>query len=164
MNIIIRNQLIRKIFECNDAMREENLDEMAEKSIPTRGMISIKFNKMNFLKYNSSQIFKSFNFKQLFQQSFEQNKWGSAYNDQRGDIIEEIIDNLKLSLLNDDSSTRFNIVTGKSTPLDLSICDNDPYSILIWQPIDYTYNSIYYSIIIQNNQDNRELQHYQNQT
>lgn len=85
--------------------------------------------------------------------------WGATYTDQRGKILEEILDQFNLCLLNDGDPTRFNINTGESTPLDLTICDGDVFSSLTWQKMHYTYNSDHYPIIIENNQNNENTPH-----
>ncbi|XP_072377916.1 uncharacterized protein [Diabrotica undecimpunctata] len=86
--------------------------------------------------------------------------WGSAYKDQRGTVIEEILDHLNLSLLNYGSPTRFNIRTGEATPLDLTICDNDLYPHLSWYSMQFTYNNDHYPLIIENNKHNRTAQFF----
>lgn len=47
--------------------------------------------------------------------------WGSKINDRNGRVIEEIIEDLNLVVLNSGEGTRYDVNTGKSSALDLSI-------------------------------------------
>lgn len=78
--------------------------------------------------------------------------WGSNKNDKRGKIIEDIIMNNDLVLLNDTSATHFNVATGKSSAIDLTICSSELATSLEWHTLEYLYSSDHYPIIVSINQ------------
>ncbi|XP_072395105.1 uncharacterized protein [Diabrotica undecimpunctata] len=76
--------------------------------------------------------------------------WGSSYSNARGKIVENIISDFQLNFLNDGSPTRFNINTGNSSAIDLSLCDPALTPRLFWEVLQYTYGSDHHPIVIKN--------------
>ncbi|XP_072394956.1 uncharacterized protein [Diabrotica undecimpunctata] len=76
--------------------------------------------------------------------------WGSSYSDARGKIVENIISDFQLNFLNDGSPTRFNINTGNSSAINLSLCDPALTPRLFWEVLQYTYGSDHHPIVIKN--------------
>ncbi|XP_072403286.1 uncharacterized protein [Diabrotica undecimpunctata] len=76
--------------------------------------------------------------------------WGSSYSNARGKIVENIISDFQLNFLNGGSPTRFNINTGNSSAIDLSLCDPALTPRLFWEVLQYTYGSDHHPIVIKN--------------
>lgn len=76
--------------------------------------------------------------------------WGSFHTDARGNIVETIISDLQLNFLNDGSPARFNVNTGNSSVIDLSLCDPQLTPRLFWEALQYTYGSDHHPNLIKN--------------
>ncbi|XP_072403106.1 uncharacterized protein [Diabrotica undecimpunctata] len=76
--------------------------------------------------------------------------WGSDHTSVRGSSIADILDQLNINFLNDGSPTRFNISTGYSSCIDLTLCDPNLAHCLSWDAQTYTYGSDHFPILIRN--------------
>lgn len=76
--------------------------------------------------------------------------WGDNSRDERGDIVEDFLDQSNLVTLNSGEKTRFNSTTGEFSAIDLSICDPVLSPHLTWTVEDYLYGSDHYPINITN--------------
>ena len=74
--------------------------------------------------------------------------WGSYKTDKRGKTIKELILNNNLILLNKLSPTNFNVATGYTSAIDLSLCSSTFATKVEWNALDYLYGSDHYPIII----------------
>ena len=72
--------------------------------------------------------------------------WGGVLVDERGKIIEDIIDINNLFLFNDGSKTYQNIHAGYSSAIDLSICSSNVYLDFHWSVNEFLNGSDHYPI------------------
>jgi len=66
--------------------------------------------------------------------------WGCSHTDDRGKMVEELLDDENLFLLNNNEPTRHNIANGTFSAIDLSITNLNSASLLEWQVLT-SYNS-----------------------
>ncbi|XP_072389516.1 uncharacterized protein [Diabrotica undecimpunctata] len=76
--------------------------------------------------------------------------WGSNKITPLGRRIEIMLDNFQLNLLNDGRNTHFDISTGKSSAIDLSICDPALSITLSWDVLSDLNDSDHFPIVITN--------------
>lgn len=75
--------------------------------------------------------------------------WGSKHTDNRGKIIERLINTNNLVILNTGANTRYNTQTGDSSAIDLTLCTASLATcITSWQPNEYLYGSDHHPIEI----------------
>lgn len=79
--------------------------------------------------------------------------WGSHKTDIRGKIIEKLIISRNLILLNNLQPTHFNLTTGNTSVIDLTICSCELAVKMEWKVLDYLYNSDHYPIIVTFNEE-----------
>lgn len=72
--------------------------------------------------------------------------WGGTFTDRKGRIVENFVDSEQLSLFNDGSATFFNVASGRSTAIDLSICSSEIFLDYTWSVNDYLYGSDHWPI------------------
>lgn len=74
--------------------------------------------------------------------------WGSSYISPRGTIIENITNDLSLTILNPDCPTFLSSSSGRQSSLDLTICHPSLTSILQWDILEDPHGSDHFPIII----------------
>ena len=72
--------------------------------------------------------------------------WGSVSLDDKGKIIEELLDKNPISLFNDGRNTYHNIHTGYSSAIDLSICSSNLLIEFEWSVDEELHGSDHYPI------------------
>lgn len=78
----------------------------------------------------------------------QHHSWGSSHSNTYGSFVLDIVDRLNLCILNSGSATRRTQPhEGLSAP-DLTLCSPTLASILSWYPLDSTYGSDHFPIII----------------
>ena len=77
--------------------------------------------------------------------------WGSHKIDCRGKTIENLINNNNLILLNDGSPTFFNSSNGKTSAIDLTLCNSNIANYIDWNALDDPYTSDHFPIIVSYN-------------
>ena len=75
--------------------------------------------------------------------------WGNQVTDQKGKLIEDLLNNHNLSLLNDKSPTYLHLGTGSKTSIDLSIASANIYLDFSWKVLDDLYGSDHFPILLQ---------------
>lgn len=75
------------------------------------------------------------------------NIWGSMQTDQRGQIIESLLNSTNITLLNDGSPTRFNIYNGTTSAIDLTFCSSNIFPKLHWKVCPLLYSSDHYPVV-----------------
>ena len=74
--------------------------------------------------------------------------WGCSSTNQRGDIFEELITDLPISLLNDNSPTHYHIQTGTLSVIDLSIASSDCLEDFTYRVSESLHDSDHFPILI----------------
>ena len=74
--------------------------------------------------------------------------WGGNHLDEKGDVIEKLIDQNPISLFNDGSMTYHNIHTGYSSAIDLSICSSSILLDFTWSVDEELHGSDHYPIYL----------------
>lgn len=74
--------------------------------------------------------------------------WGSFKEDDRGKLIERILDNPNISLLNTNQPTHFNSAHNKFSAIDLSLCSSNAAHSFDWTISDDLYGSDHFPILI----------------
>ena len=74
--------------------------------------------------------------------------WGGNHLDEKGDVIEKLIDHNPISLFNDGSMTYHNIHTSYSSAIDLSICSSNILLDFIWSVDEELHGSDHYPIYL----------------
>ncbi len=79
--------------------------------------------------------------------------WGSRKIDARGREIEKFLSAPHIALLNDGTSTRFDVYSGTSTAIDLTLCSTSIQEDMSWKISDQLFNSDHHPqlIYIRNN-------------
>ena len=67
--------------------------------------------------------------------------WGGSRVDRWGSIIGDVLDDGSVSLLNDGSATRFDLVNNSSSAVDLSLCSPSLVLEFVWSVRDSLYGS-----------------------
>jgi len=70
--------------------------------------------------------------------------WGGDYTNKRGKQNEKVFEICNLFLLNKGSKTRFNAFNGKSTAIDLCLCDPSVAADLKWEVMESLNGSDHY--------------------
>ena len=78
--------------------------------------------------------------------------WGCSRTDQRGKIIEKILNNLDLVLLNSTDPTHYDLAYGTFSSIDLTICTPDISFLLNWSVVSTLHGSDHFPIIINSQQ------------
>lgn len=79
--------------------------------------------------------------------------WGSDDIDNRGRLMEGLLDTCNFYLLNTGEKTRFNSHTGEFSAIDLSMCDATVALNLSWEVLPYLYGSDHLPIYIESDLD-----------
>ena len=146
--ILIKNNLYSEPF-----ILSTNIEAIAAKVLINNKMITIcNIYLSNRYQINSNQIENLIaelppNFILLGDFNSHNTIWGSVKTDKRGEIIEEVINNHDIVLLNDLSPTHFNIPTGKTSAIDLTLCSNNIATSVEWQALDLLYGSDHFPIL-----------------
>lgn len=75
--------------------------------------------------------------------------WGSSTNNNRGNIIQNILENCdNLILLNNGQPTRFNALNGTCSAIDITMATNDIAYLLQWNPHNDLCNSDHFPLFI----------------
>merc|ERR1712240_424963 len=74
--------------------------------------------------------------------------WGSEDNNSKGNTVEDFLLKSNICLLNDNSPTHYDIQTGKTSNIDLSLCSPTLVADSIWSTITDPHQSDHYPISI----------------
>lgn len=75
--------------------------------------------------------------------------WGNDFNDFKGKILMEKVDEYNVLILNDGSKTYFPVeLNKKSTAIDVSLCSSAIYNDVVWKTLDYNIGSHHVAIEI----------------
>ncbi|XP_072375509.1 uncharacterized protein [Diabrotica undecimpunctata] len=74
--------------------------------------------------------------------------WGSKFRSLKGKVLEQLLDSNNINILNTGEPTRFNIQTGESSVIYLSMCDPVLQTSLNWEVHPYLYGSDHFPILI----------------
>ena len=72
--------------------------------------------------------------------------WGGTVVNERGKMIEDLVDINNRSIFNDGSKTYHNIHSGYSSAIDLAICSPNIYLDFQWSVNDFLHGSDHYPI------------------
>jgi ribonuclease HI len=74
------------------------------------------------------------------------NLWGGNHNDSRGNILEEVLDELDFVMLNDGTGTRYDSHTKEMSALDLTFCSSNLAPTCTWEVSDNNLGSDHHLI------------------
>ena len=77
--------------------------------------------------------------------------WGSATTNNKGNVIEKLIDNLQLCLLNDKSPTYLHPASGNFSCIDLTLSHPLIYLDYNWSVLDDQYGSDHFPLLLTSN-------------
>jgi len=80
--------------------------------------------------------------------NFHSELWGSDKTDDRGKIIEKVLDNDNIIILNNGDNTRFKSGNGNFSTIDLTFSNSSISHQLGWQVIPQIYSSDHIPILI----------------
>lgn len=107
-------------------------------------------NTTNFTRVDLENIIKQIDSPFVFVGDFNSHNiiWGSEKVDKRGHIIEDFLNTNNLNLLNDTSSTHFNISSNNFSSIDLSITSPSLHTHFNWFVTEDLYGSDHFPIVI----------------
>ena len=76
--------------------------------------------------------------------------WGDAITNRKGELIKSFIDNMDLTVLNNDKPTHFHVQTGSFSCIDLSVASPNAFLDFEWDVLDDLFSSDHFPIIISN--------------
>ena len=84
--------------------------------------------------------------------------WGDNTVNRNGRVMSSFLSEEDITLLNDGSGTRFNIQTGTTSNLDLSICSPQLLPALSWKVDEELYGSDHFPIVISHLEESEEFE------
>ena len=76
--------------------------------------------------------------------------WGDVVTNRKGELIKSFIENMDLTVLNNDKPTHFHVQTGSFSCIDLSVASPSAFLDFEWDVLDDLFSSDHFPIVISN--------------